>query len=73
MLMFGMSLPSCFFPLSFICDPFCLLSSFLSSDREETLTYRYFAAKAFEKTTGDMSEPMGESISFNESDRSKNQ
>jgi len=27
------------------------------------LTYRYFAAKAFEKTTGDMSEPMGESFS----------
>jgi hypothetical protein len=27
---------------------------------EATLIYRYFAAKAFEKTTGDMSEPMGE-------------
>jgi len=28
---------------------------------EEMLIGRYFAAKAFEKTTGDMSEPMGES------------
>jgi hypothetical protein len=27
---------------------------------EATLIDRYFAAKAFEKTTGDMSEPMGE-------------
>jgi hypothetical protein len=30
---------------------------------EATLIDRYFAAKAFEKTTGDMSEPMGESPS----------
>ena len=29
---------------------------------EATLIDRYFAAKAFEKTTGDMSEPMGKSL-----------
>lgn len=29
---------------------------------DEMLIGRYFAAKAFEKTTGDMSEPMGESL-----------
>jgi hypothetical protein len=32
------------------------------SESEEMLIDRYFAAKAFEKTTGDMSEPMGESL-----------
>lgn len=74
MLMFGMSFP----PVSFH-HLFCFLSSVpgdevgpgnrrqkrlqRESDWEEMLIYRYFAAKAFEKTTGDMSEPMGESPS----------
>jgi hypothetical protein len=34
-----------------------------ANEEKEMLIHRYFAAKAFEKTTGDMSEPMGESSS----------
>ena len=68
MLMFGMSFP----PVSFShLSAFCLPSLEMKlgletedrkreSDITEMLIYRYFAAKAFEKTTGDMSEPMGE-------------
>jgi len=72
MLMFGMSfrqLP--FFHLTLFLSPVPgdeggpgnsrKKRSQIESAREEMLIYRYFAAKAFEKTTGDMSEPMGES------------
>jgi hypothetical protein len=59
--------------LLFLCSSF--LPSFLGGklgpgdrlrkdlqESEEMLIHRYFAAKAFEKTTGDMSEPMGEPL-----------
>ena len=72
MLMFGMSLPPLpFFHLILFLSPVLGDEAGLGdrrskrvqgeTDNEEMLTHRYFAAKAFEKTTGDMSEPMGES------------